>query len=62
MRKIIDPKIRQLIENGIILNERSMFVIVGDRGRDQVIHLDSLYTNYTLYILICLDCDNSCPL
>ena len=36
MRKIIDTKIRQLIENGIILNERSMFVIVGDRGRDQV--------------------------
>ena len=37
-------KIRQLIENGIILNERSMFIIVGDRGRDQVkliINVDS---------------------
>ncbi len=36
MRKKIDDKIKTLIENSIYLNERSMFVIVGDRGRDQV--------------------------
>jgi N-acetyltransferase 10 len=36
MRKKIDDRIRYLIENGIQLNQRSMFVIVGDRGRDQV--------------------------
>jgi N-acetyltransferase 10 len=37
MRKKIDDKIKILMENAIHLNERSMFVIVGDRGRDQVI-------------------------
>jgi N-acetyltransferase 10 len=36
MRKKIDDKIKILMENGIVLNERIMFVIVGDRGRDQV--------------------------
>jgi N-acetyltransferase 10 len=36
MRKKIDDRIRYLMENGIHLNQRSMFVIVGDRGRDQV--------------------------
>ena len=36
MRKKIDDKIKSLIENSIYSNERSMFVIVGDRGRDQV--------------------------
>ena len=36
MKKKIDDKIRILIENSLTLNERSMFIIVGDRGRDQV--------------------------
>ena len=36
MRKKIDDKIKTLMENGIILGHRSMFIIVGDRGRDQV--------------------------
>jgi N-acetyltransferase 10 len=36
MRKKIDDRIKALIERGIKLNERSMFIIVGDRGRDQV--------------------------
>jgi len=39
MRKKIDDKIKTLIENGIILGQRTMFIIVGDRGRDQVIYL-----------------------
>lgn len=38
MKKKIDDKIRILIENSFTLNERSMFIIVGDRGRDQVKH------------------------
>jgi N-acetyltransferase 10 len=36
MRKKIDDKIKTLIENGVIQGHRSMFIIVGDRGRDQV--------------------------
>lgn len=36
MKKKIDEKIKILIENAIAMHERGMFVIVGDRGRDQV--------------------------
>jgi N-acetyltransferase 10 len=38
MKKKIDDKIKILIENAISMNERAMFIIVGDRGRDQVIY------------------------
>ncbi|PAA81997.1 hypothetical protein BOX15_Mlig012688g11, partial [Macrostomum lignano] len=34
--KKLDPRIKALIENGIRDHHRSMFVIVGDKGRDQV--------------------------
>lgn len=37
MRKKVDERIRTLIENGVKLRHRSMFVIVGDKSRDQVI-------------------------
>ncbi len=36
MRKKIDKRIRTLIENGIKNRERTMFVLVGDKGKDQV--------------------------
>ena len=39
MRKKVDQRIRTLIENGVKLNERTMFVVVGDRGREQVVNL-----------------------
>eukprot|EP00439_Symbiodinium_sp_Y106_P029988 s1167_g3.t1 len=39
MRKKVDGRIRTLVENGIKTHTRSMFVIVGDRGRDQVVNL-----------------------
>jgi N-acetyltransferase 10 len=39
MRKKIDPRIRTLIENGVRTHHRSFFVLVGDRGRDQVVNL-----------------------
>ncbi|XP_071453035.1 RNA cytidine acetyltransferase isoform X2 [Hetaerina americana] len=39
VRKKIDNRIRVLIENGVILRHRTMFVIVGDKGRDQVVIL-----------------------
>ncbi|XP_055594406.1 RNA cytidine acetyltransferase [Uranotaenia lowii] len=36
VKKKIDNRIRVMIENGVKLGHRSMFVIVGDKGRDQV--------------------------
>lgn len=36
VRKKVDNRIRVLIENGVHTGHRSMFVIVGDKGRDQV--------------------------
>uniref|UniRef100_A0A336LK77 RNA cytidine acetyltransferase n=1 Tax=Culicoides sonorensis TaxID=179676 RepID=A0A336LK77_CULSO len=36
VKKKIDNRIRILIENGVRFGHRSMFVIVGDKGRDQV--------------------------
>lgn len=35
----MDPRIRTMVENCHKLNQRSMFVIVGDKGRDQVVNL-----------------------
>ena len=39
VRKKIDSRIRTLVENGVNSRHRSMFVIVGDHGRDQVVNL-----------------------
>ena len=39
MRKKVDSRIRTLIENGVRLNQRSLVVLVGDKGRDQVVNL-----------------------
>ncbi|XP_023013194.2 RNA cytidine acetyltransferase l(1)G0020 isoform X1 [Leptinotarsa decemlineata] len=39
VRKKIDNRIRVLIENGVKLGHRTLFVIVGDKGRDQVVIL-----------------------
>lgn len=41
VRKKVDNRIRVQIENGVALQHRTMFVVVGDRGRDQVNHLNS---------------------
>jgi N-acetyltransferase 10 len=42
VKKKIDNRIRVLIENGIILKQRSFFVVVGDKGRDQVVILNHM--------------------
>jgi N-acetyltransferase 10 len=34
--KKVDARIRTLIENGVKTQHRSMFVLVGDHGKDQV--------------------------
>jgi N-acetyltransferase 10 len=39
VKKKIDNRIRVLIENGVIARHRSLFVIVGDKARDQVVIL-----------------------
>ena len=39
MRKKVDARIRTLVENGVKLNERTLFVVVGDRAREQVVNL-----------------------
>ena len=39
MRKKVDARIRTLIENGVKQHHRSLFIIVGDAGREQVVNL-----------------------
>ncbi|KAK4432860.1 RNA cytidine acetyltransferase 1 [Sesamum alatum] len=39
MRKKVDERIRSLIENGVKTRHRSMFLIIGDKSRDQVVNL-----------------------
>jgi N-acetyltransferase 10 len=36
IRKKVDNRIRVLIENGMTLRHRTMFVVVGDKAKDQV--------------------------
>ncbi|CAL1409069.1 unnamed protein product [Linum trigynum] len=39
MRKKVDERIRTLIENGVKLRHRSLFVIIGDKSREQIVNL-----------------------
>ena len=41
-RKKLDSRIPTLITNGVKLGHRTMFVMVGDRGKDQVVNLHHL--------------------
>ncbi|KAI1303101.1 RNA cytidine acetyltransferase [Halotydeus destructor] len=45
MRKKIDNRLRVLIENGVNLGHRSLFVIVGEQARDQVVILHHILAN-----------------
>uniref|UniRef100_A0A8C1T222 RNA cytidine acetyltransferase n=1 Tax=Cyprinus carpio TaxID=7962 RepID=A0A8C1T222_CYPCA len=47
-RKKVDNRIRVQIENGVAEHHRSMFVIVGDRGRDQVVVLHHMLSKATV--------------
>jgi len=42
MRKQLDPRIPTLINNNVKENHRSLIVLVGDKGRDQVVNLHFL--------------------
>ena len=39
VRKKVDNRIRVLIENGVATKHRTMFFVVGDQGRNQVVIL-----------------------
>ena len=45
MRKKIDNRLRVLIENGVIQRHRSMFVIVGEKAKEQVVILHHILSN-----------------
>ncbi|XP_024608372.1 RNA cytidine acetyltransferase [Neophocaena asiaeorientalis asiaeorientalis] len=47
-RKKVDNRIRILIENGIAERQRSLFVVVGDRGKDQVVILHHMLSRATV--------------
>ncbi|MCL7037593.1 hypothetical protein MKW94_023735 [Papaver nudicaule] len=44
MRKKVDNRIRTLIENGVKTRHRCVFFIVGDKCRNQIVHLHNMYT------------------
>lgn len=48
MRKKLDSRIRTLVENGVKLGHRTLFVIVGDKGRDQVVNLHYMLSKLTV--------------
>uniref|UniRef100_A0A452G5Y5 RNA cytidine acetyltransferase n=1 Tax=Capra hircus TaxID=9925 RepID=A0A452G5Y5_CAPHI len=47
-RKKVDNRIRILIENGVAERQRSLFVVVGDRGKDQVVILHHMLSKATV--------------
>mmetsp|Transcript_12214 Transcript_12214/g.22898 ORF Transcript_12214/g.22898 Transcript_12214/m.22898 type:complete len:1126 (-) Transcript_12214:90-3467(-) len=44
VRKKLDERVRTLIERGVVRNERSILVLVGDHGKDQVPNIHQLLT------------------
>ncbi|CDF39550.1 unnamed protein product [Chondrus crispus] len=48
MKKKVDPRIRQCLQEGVNNNHRSLIVLVGDKGRDQVVNLHYMLSKMTL--------------
>jgi len=48
VRKKLDERVRTLIERGVVRNERSILVLVGDHGKDQVPNLFQLMTKMSV--------------
>eukprot|EP00968_Pinguiococcus_pyrenoidosus_P001625 scaffold71_cov247-Pinguiococcus_pyrenoidosus.AAC.19 len=42
VRKKVDARVRALLERGVARNHRSLFVLVGDHGKDQVPNLHAM--------------------
>ena len=53
VQKKIDSRIRTLIENGVKLNQRTLMIIIGDNGKDQV---GSSGASVTRRFPICITC------
>lgn len=47
MRKKVDNRIRILVENAVVQRHRAFFVMVGDRGKDQVVNLHYMLSKIT---------------
>jgi N-acetyltransferase 10 len=47
VRKKLDDRIRTLIERGVVTNQRSILVLVGDHGKDQVPNLHHILSKCT---------------
>lgn len=48
VRKRLDDRVRTLIEQGVVNNERSLLVLVGDYGKDQVPNLHQILSKTSL--------------
>jgi len=48
VRKKLDERVRTLIERGVVKNERSILVLVGDHGKDQVPNIYQLMTKMSV--------------
>ena len=48
MRKKVDSRVRGLLENCVATRQRGLFVIVGDKGRDQVVNLHYMLSKTTV--------------
>ncbi|PVV04845.1 hypothetical protein BB560_000639 [Smittium megazygosporum] len=44
VKKAVDPRINTLIRNGVQKNHRSFFVLIGDKGKDQIVNLHWMLT------------------
>ena len=55
MRKKIDNRIRVLIENGVAEKHRTMFLVIGDHGRDQVLSLERKIGQCVYYCIVFSD-------
>uniref|UniRef100_A0A6T6YLF8 RNA cytidine acetyltransferase n=1 Tax=Amorphochlora amoebiformis TaxID=1561963 RepID=A0A6T6YLF8_9EUKA len=48
LRKKVDTRVRTLIENGVKMGHRTMFVVVGDRAKEQVANLHFILSKATV--------------
>ena len=48
VRKRLDDRVRTLLEKSVVTGERSMLVLVGDHGKDQVPNLHQILTKCTV--------------
>lgn len=48
MRKKVDSRVRTLIENGVKTRHRTMLLIVGDNGKDQIVNLHYILSKCTV--------------